>query len=331
MTHPFATRRAVLGSVIAAAAARPLAAATAVPEAATLLAPGPEEGASASYAHRAARGLARGLVQAAALRVSVLGGADGITAANRFAVSTPADGRVLLVLPGLATQSLLIGDPRARFEPRQWPAVAGNLAPALLAGRGALNAAGTVRLALPGPAAAETAGLLALDLLGRAATPVFLPAGMAPEVAVTLGSADAVVLTGPGAAARATAVGLTPWFAFDGTKHGRDPALPDVPTLGEVLADPAQPDLLAGCRAAAAGLRTRALVVLPALTSADVVALWRAAARRWGEAEPDSAESGLRQVRAQEAAEALATLCPGPEAALAYREWLHRRLGFQAG
>jgi hypothetical protein len=331
MTPPLATRRRVIGGLLAAATARPVAAATAVPDAATLLAPGPEGGAAAAYAQRAARGLARGLAQAAALRVAVLGGADGITAANRFAVSTPADGRVLLVLPGLAAHALLVGDPRARFEPRQWPAVAGSLGPALLAGRGALAEAHPARLALPGPAAAEAAGLLALDLLGRAASPVPMPAGMAPEVALSLGSVDTLVLTGPGAAGRAASLGLTPWFAFDGPQGARDPALPEVPSLGDLLADPAQPSLLTACRAAGAALRARAVLVLPALTSADSVALWRAAARRWGEAEPDAIEPGTRRIQGQEAVDALATLCPGPEAALAYREWLHRRLGYQAG
>ncbi|PWS38249.1 hypothetical protein DFH01_02845 [Falsiroseomonas bella] len=331
MTHPFATRRGVIAGLLAVAAARPLAAATAVPEAATLLAPGPEEGAAATYAQRAARGLARGLVHAAAMRVSVLGGADGITAANRFAVTAPADGRMLLALPGQSAQALLIGDPRARFEPRQWPAVTASLVPALLAGRGPLAAAHPPRLALAGPGAPEVAGLLALEMLGRAATPVFLPAAMAPEAAVAVGSADAIVLTGGGAVARAAALGLTPWFAFDLAAGGRDPHLPDVPALGELLADPAHPDLLAGCRAAAAAMRARAVVVLPTLTPADSVALWREAARRWGEAEPDAAEAGAHRVHAQAAADLLATLCPAPGGVLAYREWLHRRLAFQAG
>jgi hypothetical protein len=187
-----------------------------------------------------------------------------------------------------------------------------------------------VRLALSGPGAPEVAALLALDLLGRAATPVFLPVAMAPEAAVAVGSADAIVLSGAEAAARAAALGLTPWFAFDNAPGGRDPGLPDLPALGEVLPDPPNPDLLAACRAAAAALRTRALVVLPALTPADSVALWRGAARRWGDAEP-AAEIGAQRVHAQAAADLLATLCPGPETALAYREWLHRRLGFQAG
>jgi len=331
MRHPAATRRGVIGGLLAAAASRPLAAATAVPDAATLLAPGPEEGAAAAYAQQAARGLARGLVHATAMRVSILGGADGITAANRFAVAAPADGRMLLAFPGQAAQALLIGDPRARFEPRQWPAVTGSQAPVLLAGRGALQAAHSLRLALSGPAAPEVAAMLALDLLGRAATPVFLPVAMAPEAAVAVGSADAIVMAGAEAPARAAALGLTPWFVFDNAAGGRDPALPELPALGELLADPSHPDLLAGCRAAAAALRVRALVVLPALTPADSVALWRGAAQRWGDAEPAPAEAGGHRVHAQAAADLLATLCPGPETLLAYREWLHRRLGFQAG
>jgi hypothetical protein len=172
--------------------------------------------------------------------------------------------------------------------------------------------------------------MLALDLLGRPATPVFLPVAMAPEAAISVGSADAIVLIGPEAPARAAALGLTPWFAFDNAPGGRDPGLPDLPALGEMLADPPHPDLLAGCRAAAAALRVRALVVLPALTPADSVALWRGAAQRWGDAQPAPAEAGAQRVHAQAAADLLGTLCPGPETALAYREWLHRRLGFQA-
>jgi hypothetical protein len=330
MTRLHATRRGLIGAALATAAARPLAAATAIPEAATLTCPGPEDGPPARFAARAARGLARGLVQAAALRLAVVGGPDGITAANRFAVSAPPDGRSLLLLPGLAAQGLLVGDSRARFEPRHWPAVTAGLLPALLAGRGAPGDAAPLRLALPGPGGPEAAALLALDMLGRAAVPVFLPPGATPEAAVAAGLADAVVLTGPALPARAAALGLAPWFAFESGAAGRDPALPEVPALGELLPDPARPDLLVALRAAGAALRLPGVLVLPALTSADAVALWRGAARRWLEEEADPAESSARRLGPGEAAAVLATLCPGPGAALAYREWLLRRLGWQA-
>ena len=139
------------------------------------------------------------------------------------------------------------------------------------------------------------------------------------------------MLSGRGATARAAALGLAPWFAFDGQDGRRDPSVPDVAALGDLLPDPAQPDLLAAGRAAGAGLRVTGLLALPALTAADAVAMWRAAARRWTESEPEVIAPATRRLQAQDAAEALATLCPGPSAVQAYRQWLARRVGFQAG
>ena len=325
-----ASRRGLIGAGIAGAWSQSVRAATAVPEAATLIAPGPEEGLAAGFAAQAARGLARGLVQAASLRVSILGGADGITAANRFAASTPADGRLLLAFPGIAAHALLVGDGRARFEPRHWPAVAGSMSPAILAGRGTLGGTQPVRIALPGPAAPEAVSLLALDLLGRNASPVFVPAGVAPQAALRAGSADALVLSGPGAHAQAGALGLVPWFSFDGSNGAREQQEhPEVPAIGELTAAAPRRDLLAAMLAAGGAMRTCALLVLPALTSADVVALWRDAARRWTE-EASGPEAGMTRVGPEEAAAVLAMLCPPPEAALGYRDWLARRLGFQA-
>ncbi|HEV7264564.1 MAG TPA: hypothetical protein VGN83_06575 [Falsiroseomonas sp.] len=332
MTSLLATRRGMLGAALTAASGgiAPLRAATVVPEAALLIAPGPQDGPTARFAADAVRGLARGLVQAAALRVAVVGGPDGITAANRFATSAPAEHPLLLLLlPGLAAQAQLVGDPRARFEPRRWPAVAGSLQPAILAGRRAPGRQ-PLRLATPSPAAPETAALLALEALGIAGSAVPLAAGTSAEAAVAAGAADAAVLTGPGLTERAAALGLTPWFVFDGPAGTRDPALPDLPTLGEVLPDPAAPDLVSAIRAAGAALRIRGLVVLPALTASDSVAMWRGAARRWVEAEPDMAAPGTRLLGPEPTADALVTLCPRPEVTLAYREWLHQRLGWQA-
>jgi hypothetical protein len=213
--------------------------------------------------------------------------------------------------------------------------VAGSLAPALVAGRGAPAETRPLRFGLPGPTAPEAGGLLALDLLGRIATPVFLPHGMTPEAAVAAGVADAVVLTGADAVARAAALGLMPWFSFDADGAARDPALPEVTAFGEMLSDPPRPELVAALRSAGAALRARGLLVLPALTSADAVALWRDAGRRWAEeaatATGMGTERGTRRVGGDEAAWAMATLCPLPEAQLAYRDWLRRRLNWQAG
>ncbi|NGM21314.1 hypothetical protein G3576_14925 [Roseomonas stagni] len=328
-THP--TRRGLAGAGLLAAlgvAARPVLAATPVPEAAILLSPGPEDGPEARMAGRAAAALARGLVQASALRVTVLGGPDGITAANRFASSTAPDGRVLLLLPGLAAQAQLVGDSRARYEPRQWPALCASLQAAVVAGRGAPADGTPLRVALPGPAAPEAAALLALDLLGRRAAPVFGLSGAAAEAAVSQGQVDALVLCGGAPGPRAAALGLTPWFAFDAAGGGRDALAPEIPSLGDLIPDPHRPDLLEAARAAGAAMRTRALVVLPQLTSADVVALWRGAAQRWAE---EPADEGARRVGAAEATMLSSTLCAAPDIALAYREWLLRRLNWRAG
>lgn len=327
------TRRGLLGAMLATGAGCPcpISAAANVPEAATVIAPGPEDGPAAAFAMRAARGLARGLVQAAALRVTVLGGPDGITAANRFAASAAPDGRMLLVLPGLAALALLIGDSRARYEPRHWPAISGSLMPAALAVRENLTPGAPLRLALAGPSSPEAAALLALDLLGRAATPLVLPTGISAETAVAQGAADALVLAGPAIPARAAALRLQPVFAFDSRGAARDPGLPDVPALGEVLPDPPRMELMEAARAAGAALRTRGLLVLPPLTSADAVALWRGAAQRWTDEATTVIEAGTRRLLPEEASAALAALCPPPEVALAYREWLQRRFGFRTG
>jgi len=333
MTEARPTRRAAMGAALGAVAllGRPLKAATGVPEAATLLVPGPEGGPAAEFGARAAQGLARGLVQAAALRVSVLGGPDGITAANRFAASTAPDGRMLLVLTGHAAQALLVGESRARYEPRHWPAIAGSLVPVLVAGRGALASTQRIRIALPGPGAAEAGALLALDLIGRSATPVFLPPGLSPDAAVDAGIADAVVLVGRDAMARTAALGLVPWFSFDRERPDREAALAEVASFGKLLGDRAQPDLVAASRAAGAALRVPGMLVLPALTSADAVALWRGAARNWVEEAREPDETTTRRVGGEEAADVLATLCPAAEVANAYRDWLRRRLSWQAG
>jgi hypothetical protein len=330
MRHATPTRRGVIGRAIAlaGAAACPASASTLAPEAALLLAPGPEEGAAATFARRAAAGLSRGLVRAAALRVAVLGGPDGVTAANRFATTAAPEDRLLLMLPGACGQAQLVGDSRARFEARSWPAICASVMPAAVAGR-LPSGPEAIRLAIPGPAAPEAAALLALDLIGRRAVAVLPPAGSSPEALVAAGHADAAVLSGPAIAARTAALNLQPLFVLDGTA-ARDPSLPDIPGFGELLPDPAQPLLVEAVRAAGAALRSRGVLVLPTLTPADTVALWRGAARRWTEEEAETGEPGARRVINGEAAAILATLFPPPEVTLAYREWLLRRLNWRA-
>jgi hypothetical protein len=314
-----------------------------VPEASTLLVPGPADGPHARWAARAAAGLGRGLPTAVALHPAPLGGPDGVTAANRFAASAAPDGRALLLLAGAAAQARLAGEARAKYEPGQWLPLCGIAASAAVVGRPAGPARrGPLRVASPAPEAPETAALLALELLGRSAEPVFGPGGAAALQALAQGEVDAVLLGGPALVPAARAVGAVPWFALGapGGDGGRDPALADVPVLAELATTrgATPPELASAWRAAAAATRS-CVVVLPALTPADMVALWRHAAARWVEEEGQGAAAvaanaegaaGSRLLSPAEAMQELATLCPRPEATLAYREWLLRRFNWRA-
>jgi hypothetical protein len=332
-------RRAVLfGAVALVGIARP--ATAAVPDSATLLVPGPEDSAQVRWAARLAATMGRGLPQATRLHLALLGGPDGVTAANRFATAAAPDGRTLLVLPGAAAQARLIGDPRAKYEPAGWLPVCASAAPAalvsrlpLLARRGGAATA-PLRVAIPGPEAPESAAVMALDLLG---VPVLavpgVPRGAAAEAALAQGAVDAAVVAG-GAdlPARTQALGARPLFALDPIGGGREPLLPDTPTAGEILsatlvaAAPA-----AGCRAGLAAARLGAALVLPALTPSDTVASWRHAAQRWQEETVAGAPRGATgSVAGADAAGTLAELAPPPDAVLAYREWLMRRLDWRA-
>ncbi|WP_149540770.1 hypothetical protein [Siccirubricoccus phaeus] len=305
--------------LLAAAAATLLAASPAravLPAAAELLVPGPGDGPLAQWAVRLAASLARGATTAVALHPVVLGGPDGVTAANRFATAAAPDGRALLVLPGAALQARLIGDPRARFEASGWLPVCGAEAPVLLAGPHAPPARGAppARIALPTPDHPGMAALLALDLLGVPARPVAGLGGPAAEAALREGAVNALLLQGADAPARLAALGLQPWLALDAA-------------LGPLLETAGPPELRAALLIAAAHARLQAMVVLPALTPGNTVALWRGAAQRWVEEGRAALVPGLRLLPGAEYPQ----LAPPPEStSLAYRGWLQRRLGWRA-
>ncbi len=331
---PAASRRRLLAALgLAPLGLAPLRRAHAqalLPGSATLLVPGPEGGAHARWAERLAQAIATGAPTAVQVQADVLGGADGVTAANRFAAEAAPDGRSLLVLAGAAAQARLAGDSRAKFDHAGWLPVCASLGCAVVAGRGPRPALGAparppVSVAVGGPEGSGAAALLAFDLIGLAALPV---AGN-PTQLWREGRAQALLLSGPALPARLAALGAEPWFVLDPATGERDPTLPEVPPMAE-LATAQAPALLGACRAAGAAARLLAGLVLPALTPADQVALWRNAVQRWLEEETrGSALTGLA-VPGAEAAAVMAVMSPGPEAVLAYREWLLRRLGWQS-
>jgi hypothetical protein len=311
-------------------------AARAQPETAHLLVPGPEEGVLFRWAQRLAAAFARGLVPAAPrIGIEAVGGPDGVTAANRFATMASPDGRTLLLLPGTACHARLIGDPRARFDPAPWLPVCATQVPWTMLARVALplgvSPPPALRLALVGPDHPTTAALLGLDLLGIPAQPVF---GLSPsqaEAAVAQDSIEALLVQDGAAAARLEALGGRPWFAL-GTE-GR------APSLAGALDRGAPPALRGALEAGCAAAQVLAMVVLPALTPADRVAQWRAAAQRWHEEETRLAASPPRAsgatvgrtVAGPEAAVLLQALAGSAEAQRAYQDWLIQRLRWRAG
>lgn len=322
-----AIARRALPGLLALLAARP-AGAQRLADSATLLLPGPEGSPTALWAARVANALTRGLPHAVALHSIAIGGPDGVTAANRFATTEGAEGRTLLVLPGAAAHARLIGESRARYPVEGWLPLCAAWQGAVLAGRVPLasTTGRPIRLALPGPEAPETAALLGLDLAQRAAVPVFGLGALAAEQALVRGEVDAIVLSGPAPLQQAARLGASVWCELD-TPGRRDH--PELPALSAAIPATAVAQV-AAAQAGIAALRLRAAVVLPALTSADQVAVWRRAALRWQEEEAREAPETMALVGA-EARTAMAALFPPPEGVLAYREWLLRRLSWQAG
>ncbi|HEY4252813.1 MAG TPA: hypothetical protein VGM87_16500 [Roseomonas sp.] len=298
-----------------------------VPDAALMMAPGPEDAAGFRWLQRLGAGLGRGLPQATAMRVQALGGPDGVTAANRFATEAEPDGRNLLAFAPGAAQARLIGDARAKYDCGTWLAVCGGIQAAALLVRRQLAPGAALRVAMIGPEAPEAAALLALDLLGRTVTPVLAPL---PEAAFATGAADAFIASGPGLAARARALDAEILFAAEPGAGGRDPLLPEVPILPELRADlPAAP--LPALRAALTACRLRALLVLPALTPSDAVAAFRQAAQHWQEESGrEGMEEAIRLIGPAEGARIQAQLTVSAEACAGYRDWLRRRTGWRA-
>ena len=325
-------RRAAAAGLAAAAATLPAPRARALlPGAATLLVPGPESGAHERWSSRLAAFLARGgAATTLGVERKVLGGPDGVTAANRFAALVEPDGRTLLVLSGGAGQARLVGGPRARFEAAGWLPVCAAEGLAVVAGRADTPpAGGAVRLALAGADSPAAAALCCLGMMGLDAAPVPVLGPLQAEAALLAGGVDAVLLHGPDVPARLQALSARPWFTLD-TAGTRDAALPEVPCMSELVSGPTV--LRVATQSAAAAARLHAALVLPALTPADRVAQWRGAAARWLDEEARAAAaSGLRALSGAEAAPLLsAALAPPPEAALAYRDWLSRRLNWRA-
>lgn len=365
--HAPAARRATgrrgffiaLGGVAASASAR---AASSVPEArcatpppepfpasVRILAAGPSGGRMDQWADAIAAALGPALPPGTTLHPTLVGGADGVTAANQFEARGDPDGQTLLLLPGDAPLAWLTGDPRARFDAARWLPVMTGLTPGVLASRvpaPALRAGAQVRVAVSVPAGPELPALLGLDLMGIAPLPVLgLHEWGAALQALQGHLVDAVYVTGPNTPAllaEAASAGAGPLFTLGvpvtlgvpapGDMR-RDPLLPEVPTVPELATalrgGPPAGALAAAWRSAAAATQIAFTLVLPPLTPAALVAQWRRAGAEASQALRPRAP-GVRLLCALEANAATASVAADPAAVRELRRWLVARFNWTA-
>ena len=334
------TRRLVLGSALAVGAAGP--AAPLFPEGATLLVAGPEGGPVDSWAGWLAPSLGRALPPGTTLRKDVVGGIDGVTGANQFEARTVPDGGTALLLPGSAAMAWLVGDPRARFDVGQWiPALAG-VTPGLLMSRSPIVAGAAsrpLRIAAAGPAGPELPALLALDLLGVPWIPVFGLADTTANGALFAGEVDAVCLHGRRVVEFAQllgSAGVVPAFSFgsvdEAGRRQRDLAFPTTPDVSEMLASQAETPLRKAWRATAAASELEVALVLPHLTPAALVALWRRACSQAidsGPVQEQASAVGVRPLGAPAATASTMATIADSASQLELRNWLATRLNYR--
>ncbi len=313
------------------------------PNGATLLVAGPGGGAVDSWAEWLAPALGRALPPGTPLRKDLVGGIDGVTGANQFEAQTVPDGNTALLLPGSAAMAWLVGDPRARFDVAHWvPALTG-VTPGLVISRRTVEQAlgGTkLRVAASGPAGPELPGLLALDLLGSHWDPILGLTDAAAIDALNSGQVDTICLYGHRVAEfaqRLGSAGFMPMFSYgsmDETgRRQRDPAFSQTPDASELLIDrPGSRALRRAWRATAAAAELEVALVLPQLTPAAMVALWRRACTQAigsGAVQGQASALGVRPQGAPAATISTTALLADTAAQLELRQWLATRLNYR--
>jgi hypothetical protein len=255
-----------------------------------LLVAGPADGMLNRWADALLPALEQSMPPDTSIRRIEIGSTDGVTGANQFEARGVPDGQTALLAPGFAALAWMVGDPRAQFDVGRWvPVMAGTCA-AIVVGRPTVLASqGRARVAAASPASYDLAALLGFHLLGASMEPVFgLTEPDAAQSAFAQGAADAVLLRGHKVVEQFSAfasAGAQPLFslgAVDDSGHvTRDLTFPGVPHFAELYVArmgnrPSGP-LCAAWRASAAAARLEFGLVLPQLTPAAMVALWRRA------------------------------------------------------
>jgi hypothetical protein len=180
------------------------------------------------------------------------------------------------------------------------------------------------------------AALLALDLLGASPSAVFgLAAPESATDAFARREVDLVFVAGrnvPDRLAALTALGARPLFSLgtldaDGAPI-RDPLFPGLPDVTELPGLARKGPLYGGWIAAASAVRLEFGLVLPQLTPAARVALWRRAGAEavvMPELQSMAAASAVRPIAGPGAAASTAAVAADPGAVLELRRWLSAR------
>ncbi len=282
----FSATRAVL-PISAAIAAVPF------PDGATVLVAGPDGGGLGEWGEAIARALDGALPPGTKVNTTCTGGIDGVTGANQFEARVAPDGATVLLVPGAAGLDWLVGDARAHYDAEHWVPVMAGVTPSIVVVRpdaAPFAADHPIRIAASGPVGPQLPAILGLELLGAHIVPVFdLIEPAAALAAFAAGKVDAVLAWGQNTPRQVTALqdaGGKVLLAFGRLETNnmpdRDPAFPDIPTLAElyVARHGSQPTGAPydAWRATAAATQLEFGLVLPRLTSAAMVALWRRAA-----------------------------------------------------
>jgi len=279
-------------------------------------------------------------------------GGGSVTGANRFAASARPDGLSVLGTSASTQFPFLLGDPRVRYDYRNWRVVmaaptggvayvAANLGVKSAADLGKLKGARLV-FGSQGATSLDLVPLLGFRLLGLDVRHVFgMQSRGEGRLAFERGEANidhqttsAYIRNSLPLVREGRAVPLFSWgVSGDAGRLIRDPAFPDLPHIGEAIQlatgkAPAGLEWDAFRAFLIAGFQAQKLVVLPRATPEPIVQAWRGAVRSMQndpayKAGLDSALGGYEQVTDQ-AAEVLyaaaTTITP------AARDWVRDHL-----
>jgi hypothetical protein len=332
-----APRRSLTPGLLGRAEAAPL---QAFPDGATVMVAGPEGGALDAWSRVIMPVLAQALSSETPLRKAIAGGPDGVTGANQFEARGAPDGQTALVVPGAAATAWLVGDSRVQFDASHWVPVLSGATPGVLVARvgpSAFGPGGRPRIAASSPAGAELPALLGIEIMGAQPVPVF---GLAEpddaRDALKAGAVDAVFVCGHRVPEFVTALisaGGQPVFSLGARDAAgaliRDPLFPDLPTVADmrrgIAGTPPSGPLYEAWLATAAASQLDFGLVLPQLTPAAMVALWRRACTQAALAPDMQAMAAAQAVRPVANPGPMAAIAADATALLQLRRWLASR------